>query len=350
MKVAQTRWSIQKLVQHKSQINPNPVWQRGPAWKPPRQVLLIDSILRGMDFPKLYLRRLPPKGAFTHDAVDGQQRLRAIWEFGTGNLSLDYPEELPPIEGHPVMGLKYGELHRELQNRFNDFIVSVAEIESATNDEIVNLFSRLQMGVSLNPAELRNAILGPLRHVIDAVATSHEFFLNSRIPDTRYKRQDYATHAFAMAAYQGKSDIKAADLKRMVSQFGQAETDRVLEMSAQVGDALNVLAVVDEIVHHRLTQKWVFVDLCWLIMQRHEADVAVDAAKLAACYLEFEKRRREYTSRPEVLIRGQRRNPKLDRHLYNYIMAFRTQGGQQANLNIRNAALKAFCPDIDGRS
>ncbi len=32
------------------------------------------------------------------------------------------------------------------------------------------------------------------------------------------------------------------------------------------------------------------------------ADAVVDVAKLAACYLEFEKKRREFNSRPEVLI------------------------------------------------
>ncbi len=350
MEVLQARWSIQKLIRNKKKINLKPMWQRGPAWKQPRQVLLIDSILRGMDIPKLYLRRLPPKGAFNYDAVDGQQRLRAIWQFAEGDLPLEHPEGLSEIDGHPVAGLTFNDLHGDLKKRFNKFIVSVAEIVTASNDEITNLFSRLQMGVSLNPAELRNAILRPLRHVIDAVATSHEFFLNGRILDARYKRQDYATHAFAMAAYRGQKDIKAADLKRLVREFGQADTDRVLEMSAEVGDALNVLAEIDKIVGYRITQKWIFVDLCWLIMQRHASGAEVDAAKLAACYLKFEKKRREFNSRPEVLIRGRRRNPKLDRHLYNYIVAFRTQGGQHAKLNLRNVALRAFCPDIDRRN
>ena len=350
MEVVQTRWSIQKLVLHRSKINLNPVWQRGPAWKLPRQVLLIDSILRGMDIPKVYLRRLPARGPYQYDAVDGQQRLRAIWEFRAGGLALVHPDALPEIDGHPVNGLTFDDLHADLQTRFNNFVVSVAEIVKANNDEITNLFSRLQMGVSLNPAELRNAIVGPMRHVIDAMATSHEFFLNSRIPDARYKRQDYVTHAFAMAAYRGHQDIKAADLKKMVRDFGPSETDRILELSARVGDALNVLAEINTQVGFGVTQKWIFVDLFWLILQRHEAGVAMDAAKVASCYREFEKRRREFNGRPEVLIRGRRRDPALDRHLYNYIMAFRTQGGQQGNLNIRNAAIRAFCPDIDRRN
>ena len=58
MKIRQETWTVNELVKNKSKINLNPSWQRGPAWKLPRQVLLIDSILRGMDIPKVYLRSL----------------------------------------------------------------------------------------------------------------------------------------------------------------------------------------------------------------------------------------------------------------------------------------------------
>jgi len=350
MKVIQTCWSIAKLVKNRSRINLNPSWQRGPAWKTARQVLLIDSILRQMDIPKIYLRRLSPRAPYNYDAVDGQQRLRALWDFRAGALALNHPEPLGMIDGHNVAGSTFDTLPANLQSRFNAFQVSIAEITEADNDEITNLFSRLQMGVSLNPAELRNAMLTPMRHFIDAIATSHEFFQNSRIPDTRYKRQDYVTHAFAMAAFEGKQDIKAPDLKRMVRDFSPQDSVRILEIAARVGDALNVLSAVDRIVGYRMTQKWIFVDFLWLIMQRQAAGAIVDASKVATSYRAFEKLRREFNSKPEVLIRGHRRNPALDRHLYNYILAFRTQGGQQANLRVRNATLRAFCPDIDRSS
>jgi hypothetical protein len=111
-----------------------------------------------------------------------------MWEFRASNLRLNHPEGLPSIDGHPLAGLTFDELHDDLQKRFSKFIVSVTEIVKGSNDEITNLFSRLQMGIPLNPAELRNAILAPMRHVIDTIARSHEFFLNCRIPEARYKR------------------------------------------------------------------------------------------------------------------------------------------------------------------
>jgi hypothetical protein len=346
VKIRQDTWSIKKLVDNKSKINLNPSWQRGPAWRLPRQVLLIDSILRGMDIPKVYLRCLAPNSAHAHDAVDGQQRLRAIWEFRAGVFAMDYPEALDPIDTFPVAGKKYSELHKSLRDRFESFDVSVAEITGATNDEITNLFARLQMGVSLNPAELRNAMLSPMRHVIDSIATTHEFFLESRIPEARYKRQDYLSHAFAMAAYKGTKDIKAPDLKRMITEYGPEKADQLLQITAAVGDALNVLAEVNQRLNHRITQKWIFVDLFWMITQQQSAGVAVAPDEMAESYLEFEKLRREYNSHPEDLIKtseGQPKETRFNRHLYNYIVAFRAQGATHGNLKARNAAIRAFC-------
>jgi len=40
--------------------------------------LLIDSILRDIDIPKLYFNRLEDG---TIEVIDGQQRLWSVWEF-----------------------------------------------------------------------------------------------------------------------------------------------------------------------------------------------------------------------------------------------------------------------------
>lgn len=351
MEIVQDVWLLSRFVSEQDRINLNPTWQRGAAWKSPRQALLIDSILRGMDIPKIYLRRNPPGSVHDYDAVDGQQRLRAMWMFEADELALDLIDEPPPIDGHPVAGLRYSDLHPDLKARFDNFQISVADIITANGDEISTLFSRLQMGVSLNPAELRNALGGPLRHVIDAIATSHPFFLEGRIPDVRYKRQDYVTHAFAMAAYEAERDIKAPDLKRMFLSYATPDqAASVLELAARVGDALNVLEEVNRLTNLRITQKWIFVDLCWLIMQRQKAGAGVNAILLAACYDAFEDQRRRYQAAPEVLVRAGRTTSALDRHLYAYIQAFKLQAGTSANLQIRAQALRAFCPNIDGEA
>jgi hypothetical protein len=345
MKIKQHNWAISKLVASRSSINLNPTWQRGAAWKDPRKVLLIDSILRGMDIPKVYLRKLPANSAHKHDAVDGQQRIRAIWEFRSGMFALDHPDPLPAIGGYAIHGLKFSQLRKGLRDQFDAFQVSVAEITSTDNDEITNLFARLQLGVALNPAELRNAMLAPARHIIDSIATGHAFFGSSKIPDTRYKRQDYVAHVFAMVVYKGLKNIKAPDLKKMLLEFGPDQGPELLACSSSVNEALTVLTEVDAELKRRITQKWLFVDLAWLIIQQQAAGIEVNADDLAESFVEFDDLRRKYTSKPEDLLKakGSARQLRLNKALYDYVMAFRAQGATHANLRIRNASLRAYC-------
>lgn len=345
MKIKQRNWTILKLVADRPSINLNPTWQRGAAWKDPRKILLIDSILRGMDIPKVYLHKLAANAAYKHDAVDGQQRIRAIWEFRAGAFPLNYPDPLPAIGEHPIHGLKFSQLHKSLRDQFDAFQVSVAEITSADNDEITNLFARLQLGVALNPAELRNAMLAPARHVIDSIATGHAFFDATKIPNTRYKRQDYVAHVFAMAAYKGQRNIKAPDLKKMILEFGPDKAPDLLVFSSAVNDALTVLAEIDTQLKRQITQKWLFVDLVWLIIQQQTAGIEVNADDLAESFMEFDDLRRKYTSKPEDLLQsdGTVKQVRLNKALYDYIMAFRAQGATHANLKTRNVSLRAYC-------
>ncbi|UJB15474.1 hypothetical protein [Xanthomonas translucens] len=241
--------------------------------------------------------------------------------------------------------MKFSQLRKRLRDQFEKFEVSIAEITSADNDEITNLFARLQLGVALNPAELRNAMLAPARHIIDSIATGHSFFDGTKIPNARYKRQDYVAHAFAMAAYKGQRNIKAADLKKMIVEFGPEKAPDLLVISSAVNDALTVLEEMDTQLQRQITQKWLFVDLIWLIIQQQTAGSEVNADELAESFVEFDDLRRRYTRKPEDLLRaaGTANQIRLKKALYDYIMAFRAQGATHANLKIRNASLRAYC-------
>lgn len=67
----------------RGELIPDPDWQRGYIWKLKDEQLLVDSILRGLPIPKFYLTEEynPKKGVSIHYAVDGQQRLKAIYKF-----------------------------------------------------------------------------------------------------------------------------------------------------------------------------------------------------------------------------------------------------------------------------
>lgn len=84
--------------------------------------LLIDTILREYDVPKLYWRKTGSKPE-VYDVVDGQQRLRAIWEFFDGKFKL--PKDADNVDGEKIASCKYQDLPDELRIRFDTYSLDV---------------------------------------------------------------------------------------------------------------------------------------------------------------------------------------------------------------------------------
>ena len=84
-------WASQR-----TKIDMNPDFQReGRLWSRADKAFLIDSILNGYDIPKIYMAdftvgvvSLNRKG-LPYAIIDGKQRLEAIVDSFTGNLTLD---------------------------------------------------------------------------------------------------------------------------------------------------------------------------------------------------------------------------------------------------------------------
>jgi len=115
--------------------------------------------MRRYDMPKISLRVLDPGGDFDYEVVDGQQRLRAIWEFHDNRYPLS--EVSNDIPGEPELAGKYfRDLSPDHKDKFTSFVLQLAEVRNATDIEIRELFLRLQEGLSLIPAEKRNAMIG----------------------------------------------------------------------------------------------------------------------------------------------------------------------------------------------
>lgn len=96
MRVYPLNWNVDQAVRRKARIDPRPTYQRAPVWNTARKQLLIDTILRGYDIPKLYLRKLNGTGTHEHEIVDGQQRLRTLWEFVEDKFELGSESETLP--------------------------------------------------------------------------------------------------------------------------------------------------------------------------------------------------------------------------------------------------------------
>ncbi|MFD9140423.1 DUF262 domain-containing protein [Streptomyces microflavus] len=131
----------------------NPDFQRREVWRPEAKNYLIDSILRRMPIPKVYIRTSvdPRTRKSKREVVDGQQRLRAIIQFAEDEFALTR-------RSGEFAGMRYSTLPEELQSEFLEYPIAVDTLQNATDSDVLEVFARLNSyTVSLNPAEKRHA-------------------------------------------------------------------------------------------------------------------------------------------------------------------------------------------------
>ena len=112
MDISKKPWPILSMCGIKKRIDTNPDFQRPPVWSRSQKQLLIDTILRSYDIPKLYWRKIgsnPDK----YDVVDGQQRLRAIFEYQNGEFPLS--KDCDPIDDIDPSKMRYADLPDDLR-------------------------------------------------------------------------------------------------------------------------------------------------------------------------------------------------------------------------------------------
>lgn len=328
-------WSIYSVRtrQEQDRINPKPQYQRTPVWTKAKKQLLIDSILRGYDLPKFYLRL--SNSSYEHEVVDGQQRLRAIWDFCEGQYALgDESNDIPDLRD--LSGKKWSDLSSREQDRIGEFKLSVAVIKSASDREIRKLFRRLQEGVSLNPAEKRNAIEGEMRDFIAELGDTHRVFPLTCLPDTRFKWHDLAAIVTCLELAGGPTDVKAPDLRDMYE--SNQSFNKNGPIAKKVKRHLNYMTRVLKDSPPEMKIKWGFVDLYLLISKISESYVIQEKEDdFTKFYVAFETDRLA-TKDPRDLLAPDK--SVWDKDLYDYIDAFKSQGGTSKNIERRHKVYK----------
>lgn len=170
-----------------------------------------DTILRDLDIPKLYGRKVA-KNPDRYDVVDGQQRLRAVWEFHEGKFRL--PPDMEPVEGHPVASLAYSDLPDEVRMRFDTYGLDVVVISDADEDEVRDMFLRLQNGTPLKAQERRNAMTGKMRDFVKGLS-SHPLFASVPFKNSRYTYDLLSAQMTLLEVSGGPCDVRNGDLNSL---------------------------------------------------------------------------------------------------------------------------------------
>lgn len=135
------------------ELEMSPPFQRNPVWTDKQKSFLIDSVLKGYPIPEIYIQeKISADGRTQYIVVDGQQRIRSVLGFITGEF------EICEGESDKWSLCSFEDLSEEDKIRFYSYKFVVRTLPDITDDEIRSIFQRINKNnVALNPQELRQS-------------------------------------------------------------------------------------------------------------------------------------------------------------------------------------------------
>lgn len=290
----------------KKKIDFNPSYQRkSGVWREGKKLLLIDSILNGYIFPVVYFRR-KSNDPDEWEVVDGSQRLTAIKEYLIENKVFCFEKYGIDAYKHydgktwselidmPLMDMcKLSHKKGEDLQRLKEFKLEYVLITSATDDEMTDVFRRLNSGEPLSEGEWLTCLLPslPLWEITKAFADHcytnhrgiiynhkkngdiHEDFDTLRNMDAWF----WANIALVLYQYEKNGSLKFINGKRAVV------CDRYEELQAEYSkmnkaEQEQEIALCDRIKSNMVKALDLFLAICKLMQNEFKRPKALFAA------------------------------------------------------------------------
>jgi len=145
----------------------SPSFQRRSVWPAGAKSYLMDTIVRGLPIPIIFLREqktdldsLEPR----REVVDGQQRIRTLLSFIQANLIRGFDPAkdaftIKKTHNRDLADKVFKDLPPTVRQNILDYQFSVHVLPSSVDDrEVLQIFARMNStGLKLNSQELRNA-------------------------------------------------------------------------------------------------------------------------------------------------------------------------------------------------
>ncbi len=147
-------------------LNLHPPFQRRSVWNPASKGLLVDTVVRGLPVPLLFLREkidLDSQDAI-REVVDGQQRLRTLFAYIDDTMLPDFDADrdfftITRSQNRELAGKRFQDLTDRDRLKILSYKFAVVVLPTTVEDrDILEIFARINStGTKLNHQELRNA-------------------------------------------------------------------------------------------------------------------------------------------------------------------------------------------------
>ena len=246
--------NVLDLHRQRDMIDLEPPYQRLSVWDNEKQRRFIDSVINGIDTPKLYFHNLADRSTMTkqfrYSVIDGKQRMLALWAFIDGDLTLPNDFRYFDNENYQAAGLNYGQLLSKvptLRAHFDSFDVPVILVHAENDEFIEQLFWRLNVQVPLTAPEKRNVLGGPLPLLIRKVGLASFFRESVRVRNDRLQHYDLAAKFIYVCQAKTFVSTKKSHLDNFVLSMKQAreKDDRAASPRALQNLEKRTLALLD---------------------------------------------------------------------------------------------------------
>jgi Protein of unknown function DUF262 len=245
-----------------------PVFQRNPVWTDSQKAFLMDTVIKGMPIPEIYMQEIVDEdGAERHVVIDGQQRMRACLEFLEGEFALS------STKTPEFADLVFEELPAEVRKEIFAYTFLVRVLPDMPREEIRAIFTRLNRNVvALNAQELRHATYwGPFLRQMEDLAED-EFWSRSGVfsaNDVRRMLDVEFVSELAVGILHGLQNKKSS-LEHWYEIY-EAEYEERARVSRTFKSVLNELDVLlPSLSNTRWSKKSDFYSLFLVLADKHD--------------------------------------------------------------------------------
>lgn len=178
----------------------DPVFQRRKVWDEARSSKLIESVILEVPLPVFYLAE---NHDGTHEVIDGQQRLNALFHFLNGAYSLRGLKARADLNGQT-----FKQLDKPTQKLIRGCALRVVLFKKESDENLrFEIFERLNTGaVPLNAQELRNCVYrGTYNDLLHQLSADPDYMwlMGLTTPEKRMRDVEYVLRfaAFYHATY-----------------------------------------------------------------------------------------------------------------------------------------------------
>lgn len=187
--------TYKRMFEREQLVTDHKIQRVSGQWSPSQKSLFIHSLATEFIVPAIYCTKENRglkngnKTMFTYSALDGKQRLTTVVDFLNDKFVLS--DDVPLINGVDFSGMKFSELHEDVQESIENYNITMYKIENATDEELEEIFFRLNASTPLSKIQKGKAKMGVgLATNLDDLINHRFWTETAKLSENQIKKED----------------------------------------------------------------------------------------------------------------------------------------------------------------